>query len=636
MADAAGSMLDSPFYQEMMRKKAAGAGSGEGEISPGFPAAPDHGSMLDTEYYRKRMSGEPEAGAETAQPAKPAVPADYKNMGAGEVAMRGLQALPGSVGNVFSNLGYAATHLPEVGSALWKVGEGGISKAAGALGFEQDKAQKAKTEAPIDAIIADYVKRYGSMEGFKEAVATDPASVLMDLGTFIPGLGVGAKAAGLKGVASVLDKAKYLDPLTAVAAGTNAALTPAMFTAKHILGVSTGTGKGVLDQIQDAARSADRNRMSAVSDFARGSSDPKEAVDDAIRAASEANQADKAAFRKKLGALSQQNLPLTGVMDAFQNARNEIRATIDPATGQWTAPLSYQKELEAINGAEKILSEHKDFTPEGMHELKVAINQYFRDMGIFQGRAKQGALGEITSSIKKTINDVDPKYQEIMDFWAEHLDKLRNLSSGLSQNSRAGSMTQFNKMMKEMKKGKTPLLDILSRYPSGKYLKDKLAGAAMHELFPNWFQQASPFLSAIGGAGLGSGAAFTMIPHIAGTAIASSPRIVGSGVALYGTGQRLGEKLAGKGLGLAGSTLGEMAQDPSIVPPEEPYTGSRFAGGRIARQSGGRVGNPGSAADKLIAAAEKAKNRHSDDTSPLLDVPDEAITKALAIANEKI
>ena len=69
---------------------------------------------------------------------------------------------------------------------------------------------------------------------------------------------------------------------------------------------------------------------------------------------------------------------------------------------------------------------------------------------------------------------------------------------------------------------------------------------------------------------------------------------------------------------------------------QEPYSGSRFAGGRIGRKSGGRVTDAGSAAEKLIAAAEKAKKGHSDTTSPLLDVPDEAITKALAIANEKI
>jgi len=71
-------------------------------------------------------------------------------------------------------------------------------------------------------------------------------------------------------------------------------------------------------------------------------------------------------------------------------------------------------------------------------------------------------------------------------------------------------------------------------------------------------------------------------------------------------------------------------------PGERPASGSMFAGGRVGRQSGGRVGNPGSVAEKLIRAAEQAKNRHSDGTSPLLDVPDEAITKALAIANEKI
>jgi hypothetical protein len=73
-------------------------------------------------------------------------------------------------------------------------------------------------------------------------------------------------------------------------------------------------------------------------------------------------------------------------------------------------------------------------------------------------------------------------------------------------------------------------------------------------------------------------------------------------------------------------------QNPDQRPPE----GSYFKGGRIARKSGGRIMSAGSAAEELIAAAEKAKKGHSETTSPLLDVPDEAITKALAIANEKI
>jgi hypothetical protein len=41
-------------------------------------------------------------------------------------------------------------------------------------------------------------------------------------------------------------------------------------------------------------------------------------------------------------------------------------------------------------------------------------------------------------------------------------------------------------------------------------------------------------------------------------------------------------------------------------------------------------------AQTLVRDAERAKNRINKGTEPLLTVPDEAITKALAIANEKI
>lgn len=44
----------------------------------------------------------------------------------------------------------------------------------------------------------------------------------------------------------------------------------------------------------------------------------------------------------------------------------------------------------------------------------------------------------------------------------------------------------------------------------------------------------------------------------------------------------------------------------------------------------------GKKADALISAAEKAKKGHNSTTEPLLNQPDEAITKALAIANEAI
>ena len=56
-------------------------------------------------------------------------------------------------------------------------------------------------------------------------------------------------------------------------------------------------------------------------------------------------------------------------------------------------------------------------------------------------------------------------------------------------------------------------------------------------------------------------------------------------------------------------------------------------GGRIHRASGGRLTGITTAA-MLMAAAERAKKGHGKATEPLLNQPDEAITRALAIANQ--
>ena len=60
-------------------------------------------------------------------------------------------------------------------------------------------------------------------------------------------------------------------------------------------------------------------------------------------------------------------------------------------------------------------------------------------------------------------------------------------------------------------------------------------------------------------------------------------------------------------------------------------------GGRAMRASGGRTGIDHSAkAASLIRLAERAKKNHGKNTEPLLNLPDETITKALSVANESI
>jgi hypothetical protein len=65
---------------------------------------------------------------------------------------------------------------------------------------------------------------------------------------------------------------------------------------------------------------------------------------------------------------------------------------------------------------------------------------------------------------------------------------------------------------------------------------------------------------------------------------------------------------------------------------------SRRAGGRVGRASGGRLvrNDHAARAAALIRAADAAKKAHNKTTEGILEQPDEAVAKALSIANQAI
>jgi len=75
----------------------------------------------------------------------------------------------------------------------------------------------------------------------------------------------------------------------------------------------------------------------------------------------------------------------------------------------------------------------------------------------------------------------------------------------------------------------------------------------------------------------------------------------------------------------------KLLQDVGIGQP----TG-QASGGRVGYRSGGRILDHGSKADALVRAAESARKAISGTTEPLLDMPDEHVVKALAVAGEAI
>lgn len=85
----------------------------------------------------------------------------------------------------------------------------------------------------------------------------------------------------------------------------------------------------------------------------------------------------------------------------------------------------------------------------------------------------------------------------------------------------------------------------------------------------------------------------------------------------------------------AQSFLAKFYNTARRIPPvtASSQENAQARGGRIHRASGGRLTGITTAA-MLMAAAERAKKGHGKATEPLLNQPDEAITRALAIANQ--
>jgi len=174
---------------------------------------------------------------------------------------------------------------------------------------------------------------------------------------------------------------------------------------------------------------------------------------------------------------------------------------------------------------------------------------------------------------------------------------------------------QFAKVMLSTRKGDDTLLGALAAQdPTIPY---RLAGHAMHDVLPSRFRTAieSPFALA---AALHNP---TYLPFLA----ASSPRFNAN--VSYGLGKL--SKLPKKITPLKGNALEQGSQLQN-------YPQAQANGGRIERKDGGSVIDPEKEAERLIGEVGRIRKQHSTNTRPLLDVPDEAITKALAVANAHI
>ena len=502
-------------------------------------------------------------------------------------------------------------NYPQTIEGLKQLGKGIYSKAEGAF-VEQDPQKKEKDEAIINALKQHYADTYGSMEGLQKEFRKNPLSIISDASMFLTGGGsMAAKLPGMAGKAgeAVATVGKAIDPIMAAAQVPKVA-GKALTSALNVPAtVQSGSAFGSLQKAYEAGVSKDPIFW----DHYSGKADANALIDrvsGAIDSVAKKRSADYIAGMDPSKAKT--GLSYQPVLDEIANARGAQSRGIGAFHGE-TTNRAAQGVLDNIeNTVNTWMSKPKDtpfHTLEGFDALKRAIGDYRRDV---RGNPEATKIVDNAyNAVKNSIVNVDAKYADIMDQYAAASQKLNDLKS--LERGRT-SETKINKILRTYRSGdKGNLLSDL--YKHDPELVSAIAG---HDLAPFFPQGLRGILTS---APLYSGLASLVHPASLAGLTMSSPKIMGG--INYGLGS------------IAGAPARGVENIPYLA-RQAPYVGSRVnEADRAGRKSGGRVSHE-TKADQLIAAAESAKKMHGRRTEALLDQPDEAITKALAVAKQNI
>jgi len=476
------------------------------------------------------------------EPTQPQIaePKSYSTLGA--IGTGAVNLIP-STGKLIGSAYQAIRHPIQTIDTLSTLGAGAINKMlppsiqAASKRFDtallgEEKAQKFQQEADqlANAVGEDYVKRYGSYEGFKRAFAEDPAGILADVSTVLTGGGAALKAGGLTKTADVVNQAaKYTNPLYAGAkAVQGAAYIPSKLT-KGTLGVTTGVGKA---PIEEAIKAGEQNILTGTTTFAENMRNParSDAVDIARQALDSIRQAKNQQYRGGMVDISKDRSILN--FDDIDLARINTEGI-----GTYKGKVVNQRAADAMNEVKSAINEWKNadpaefHTPEGMDKLKQKIGGILESLPYEQGTART-AVQNIYNSVKGTISKQAPTYSKVMQEYGEASDLIKEIEKSLSLGKKASADTAMRKLQSIMRN------NVTSNYGQRIGAAEELINAGATELRPALAGQSMSAMLPRGLGGqietYGGGLAAISNPSILLGAPLASPRLMGEMLYKYG------------------------------------------------------------------------------------------------------
>lgn len=444
-----------------------------------------------------------------------------------DVPGQALSNIPSSALKTAQTVAYPLMHPVETVKSLYNIGYGGASKIAGYAGVEQDPATKATDEATINAVGSSIKDRYGSAEGLKKTLSTDPVGAAADVATALMGGGATLeRAPGMIGKAGEAVKAAgvAIDPIANTGRLASALANTGGKAASNIFGSAAGVGAMPVEAGYEAGRGlggeAYRKNM-------RGEVPAAEMQDMAQSARSGIIKDRSDAYKVGRDDLKQQNFTVwpRGVdggpmMTALDDARNSVyyRGVAKSEDAAKVLDLLESKVSEFGH-----LARNNQYTGAGMDALKQAVNEI--RMKTPPGSLERSISGDVARAAKAEIVKQFPAYAKHMKDYADASDLLDEVTKTFSLGEKASKDTAIRKLTSVMRNNvntnygnRARLMDVLAAKEPN--LPAAIAGQAMN----SWSPRGMASLPALGG---GIAAALSHNPAMLLALPAASPRIVG-------------------------------------------------------------------------------------------------------------
>ena len=474
--------------------------------------------------------------------------APKKPMGYGEMLGQAVVNAPASAGRMVSGLYEAVTSPVQTVSGLMDVAAGGLQNVLpkpvtdfiNQFETNPEAAQRAVNTA--NAMGGMYKERYGTLEGIKNTIATDPVGVAGDLSTLLAGgaglvRGAGAIAGpGRVGsaISSVADKlstaSNVTNPINAMVKAPGIAYDLASALTKQGLSLKTGVGTEPITQAVKAGREGNATFVENM----RGQVPITQVLDDAKTNLAQMNLDKQKDYRSGMVNIKSDKsvLDLSGVETALKNAENSTGFKQSGIPKDAKAVEVLQKIRGKIDQWKK-LDPAEYHTPEGLDYLKQSLWDDFGKLGR-EEKTAYSVGKQVYDSVKNQISTQAPEYSKVMKNYTDASDQIKEIERALSLGNKASADTAMRKLQSLMRNNVNTnygqRLELAKQLEAmgGNEIMPALAGQAMNEFTPRGLQRATAGPEAFLAYSAGG-------PLLAAADLAaSSPRLVGEAAYKYG------------------------------------------------------------------------------------------------------